>query len=248
MINIIGSSSSMDEIYQWRDKALAVPGASIHLYGKDANRKGRKMGHVTIVASSDADLHSRISLLLPSPSPAPVPGHSHPHPLISIIMGSDSDLPTLLPASQLLASTAFKIPYELTIVSAHRTPDRLVSFAREARSRGVRVIIAGAGGAAHLPGMVAALTSLPVIGVPVRSNTALDGVDALYSIVQMPRGVPVATVGINNSVNAALLAVRILGGAYLDKVESYMADKEEEVIQKVEKLEEVGWDRYVVGK
>lgn len=128
-------------------------------------------------------------------------------PLVGVIMGSESDLETMQGAIEVLR--AFGVPHEASIVSAHRTPDRLFEYARAARARGLKAIIAGAGGAAHLPGMVAALTTLPVIGVPVRSQ-ALGGLDSLLSIVQMPSGVPVATVGIGNSRNAALLAVRIL--------------------------------------
>lgn len=125
-------------------------------------------------------------------------------------MGSDSDLPVMQAACEVLKQ--FNIPYEVSIVSAHRTPDRLFAFSKQAHSRGLKVIIAGAGGAAHLPGMVAALTPLPVIGVPVKpSNHVLDGTDALMSIVMMPRGVPVATVAINNATNAGLLAARIVG-------------------------------------
>lgn len=122
-------------------------------------------------------------------------------------MGSDSDLQTMRAATEVL--TEFGVPHEVKVVSAHRTPEAMFEYARTARERGLKVIIAGAGGAAHLPGMVASLTSLPVIGVPVRT-TALNGVDSLYSIVQMPAGIPVATVAIGNSTNAALLAARIL--------------------------------------
>lgn len=128
-------------------------------------------------------------------------------PLVGIIMGSDSDLPTMQPAADALDE--FGIPYELEVVSAHRTPKRMYDYAQSARARGLRLIIAGAGGAAHLPGMVASLTPLPVIGVPVESH-ALKGMDSLLSIVQMPKGVPVATVAIGNGRNAGLLAVRIL--------------------------------------
>ncbi|MCH7905543.1 MAG: 5-(carboxyamino)imidazole ribonucleotide mutase [Armatimonadetes bacterium] len=128
-------------------------------------------------------------------------------PVVGIIMGSDSDLETMEAAEVVMKD--FEVPYELEIVSAHRTPDRMVEYAKSARSRGLRVIIAGAGGAAHLPGMVASLTSLPVIGVPVKSR-GMDGLDSLYSIVQMPRGIPVACVAIGNATNAGLLAVRIL--------------------------------------
>ncbi|MFZ4507419.1 MAG: 5-(carboxyamino)imidazole ribonucleotide mutase [Fimbriimonas sp.] len=129
-------------------------------------------------------------------------------PIVGVIMGSQSDLETMAPAIQELEQ--FDVPYEVRVVSAHRTPEAMVEYAKTARSRGLRVIIAGAGGAAHLPGMVASLTTLPVIGVPVTTR-ALGGVDSLYSIVQMPGGIPVATVAIGNSRNAALLAIRILG-------------------------------------
>ena len=155
------------------------------------------MGHITIVAESDLQLRTRLRPLLQSlpgstpeevdsyaPAfPARGPGFSDPNSLVGIIMGSDSDLPVMLPAARILDQ--FNIPYELTIVSAHRTPDRLVEYARSASARGLRSIIAGAGGAAHLPGMVAAMTALPVIGVPVKGSS-LDGVDSLHSIVQMP--------------------------------------------------------------
>ncbi|KZS90937.1 phosphoribosylaminoimidazole carboxylase [Sistotremastrum niveocremeum HHB9708] len=260
MLNIIGTSSSFSDIQALSTQALSVPGATVHLYGKSESRKGRKMGHITLVAHSDAELIANLRpLLLSSPTlssladkytpPPPAQGgHSHSSPLISIIMGSDSDLPTLLPASTILHQ--FSIPHELTIVSAHRTPARLVTFAKNAASRGVKVIIAGAGGAAHLPGMVAAECALPVIGVPVKGSV-LDGVDSLYSIVQMPRGIPVATVAINNSTNAALLAIRILSAGdprLVKKMEEYLKGLESEVMGKVEKLENVGWHNYVVKK
>lgn len=194
MFNLIGFSSSMSEIKSITDVALTIPGASVHLYGKSECRKGRKMGHITLVADSDAQLRTRLRPLLeslPSDSakeadlfaPLHSSGFSDPHPLVGVIMGSDSDLPVMLPAADILGR--FNIPHELTIVSAHRTPDRLIEYARSASARGLRTIIAGAGGAAHLPGMVAAMTALPVIGVPVKGST-LDGVDSLHSIVQMP--------------------------------------------------------------
>lgn len=130
--------------------------------------------------------------------------------LVGIIMGSISDLDTMKPAAEVLAE--FGVPHEVEVVSAHRTPERMFSYASTARERGLKVVIAGAGGAAHLPGMVASLTTLPVIGVPVTSK-ALSGIDSLYSIVQMPAGVPVATVGIGNGRNAGLLALRILSAS-----------------------------------
>ena len=197
MLNLIGHSSSMSEILATRDVALVTPGTSVHLYGKAECRKGRKMGHITVVAESDAELRARLRPLLLSlpdsapeeverwaaPPAEPGAGFSDPSPLVGIIMGSDSDLPVMLAAARILDQ--FAVPYELSIVSAHRTPDRMVQYAKSAATRGLRTIIAGAGGAAHLPGMVAAMTALPVIGVPVKGST-LDGVDSLHSIVQMP--------------------------------------------------------------
>ena len=280
MLNLIGQSSSMTQITNTINTALGVPGVSIHLYGKLECRPGRKMGHITVIADSDAQLKVRLRPLLeslPSSSPdeidlyAPMPatsgsGFSDSSPLVGVIMGSDSDLPVMLPAARILDQ--FKIPYELTIVSAHRTTDRMIEYARSASARGLRTIIAGAGGAAHLPGMVAAMTALPVIGVPVKGST-LDGVDSLHSIVQMPvsismsmqkfsfntfklqRGIPVATVAINNGTNAGLLAVRILSAgipSLIDSMEKYMKTMESEVLDKVDKLKEVGWENYQVKK
>lgn len=153
-------------------------------------------------------------------------------------MGSDSDWRVMSDASQML--TEFGVPHEVEVVSAHRTVDKLVSYGREARARGIRVIIAGAGGAAHLPGMLASLTAVPVIGVPVQLAT-LDGMDSLLSIVQMPAGIPVATVSINGAKNAGLLAARILGtsdAALGDAVESYARDLERQVEEKNRRLKD----------
>ena len=130
------------------------------------------------------------------------------HPIVGIAMGSDSDLPTMQDAADLLDE--LHIAYEIRIISAHRTPEKMIEYGKTASDRGLKVVIAGAGGAAHLPGMLAAVTTLPVIGVPVKLSQ-LDGIDSLLSIVQMPKGVPVATVAINNSKNAGLLAARIIG-------------------------------------
>ncbi|MBE7382611.1 MAG: 5-(carboxyamino)imidazole ribonucleotide mutase [Leptolyngbya sp. SIO1E4] len=166
-------------------------------------------------------------------------------PLIGIIMGSDSDLPTMQAAISLCED--FEVPHEVAIVSAHRTPERMVTYAKEAHKRGLKVIIAGAGGAAHLPGMVAALTPLPVIGVPVKSST-LNGVDSLYSIVQMPRGIPVATVAIGNAQNAGLLAIQMIGSfqpALLEKVQHYRQTLETQVLEKQRHLETVGYRQYL---
>ena len=166
------------------------------------------------------------------------PLHSSETPLVGVVMGSDSDWRVMADASQVL--TDFGIPHEVEVVSAHRTPDKLIRYGREARGRGMRAIIAGAGGAAHLPGMLASVTALPVIGVPVQLAT-LDGLDSLLSIVQMPAGIPVATVSINGAKNAGLLAARILGSAdpaLGDRVEAYAADLEVQVEEKNRRLKE----------
>lgn len=166
-------------------------------------------------------------------------------PDIGIIMGSDSDLPTMKDA--IAVCDDFGITHEVAIVSAHRTPERMVHYAQQAHQRGLKVIIAGAGGAAHLPGMVAALTPLPVIGVPVKTST-LNGVDSLYSIVQMPGGIPVATVAIGNAKNAGLLAVQILAchrPELLERVLKYRAHLAESVDQKQQRLEALGYQRYL---
>ena len=164
--------------------------------------------------------------------------HSSPAPLVGVVMGSDSDWRVMSDASQAL--TDFGVPHEVEVVSAHRTPDKLVAYGREARGRGIRVIIAGAGGAAHLPGMLASVTALPVIGVPVPLAT-LDGLDLLLSIVQMPAGIPVATVSIGGARNAGLLAVRMLGiadPAYADAIEAYARELEGVVEEKNRRLKE----------
>ena len=157
-------------------------------------------------------------------------------PVVGVIMGSDSDWRIMADASAAL--TEFGIAHEVEVVSAHRTPDKLMSYAREARGRGLKAIIAGAGGAAHLPGMVASMTALPVIGVPVQLAT-LDGLDSLLSIVQMPAGIPVATVSINGARNAGLLAARILGAgddAIADRIEQFARDLERQVEEKNARL------------
>ncbi|MGD8908402.1 MAG: 5-(carboxyamino)imidazole ribonucleotide mutase [Chromatiales bacterium] len=159
------------------------------------------------------------------------------NPRVGIIMGSDSDLPVMQEAAKVLQE--LQVSYEMTIVSAHRTPERLYEYARAARGRGLQVIIAGAGGAAHLPGMVAAISPLPVIGVPVKTST-LNGEDSLLSIVQMPPGVPVATVAINGARNAGILATQIIGAGQpelLDRVASFKQALEAMVMEKVAKLE-----------
>ena len=165
------------------------------------------------------------------------------NPLVGIIMGSDSDLPVMKEAAEILEKLG--IDYELTVVSAHRTPLRMVHYAQQAKSRKLRVIIAGAGGAAHLPGMIASLTSLPVIGVPIKSSNSIDGWDSVLSILQMPKGIPVATVALNGAANAGLLAASIIGAfdeAVAEKIFLYKKELETEVGKKIEKLKEAGWN------
>jgi 5-(carboxyamino)imidazole ribonucleotide mutase len=166
-------------------------------------------------------------------------------PVVAIVMGSDSDLPTMQGA--IAVCEEFDIPCKVAIVSAHRTPERMVEFAKQAHLRGLKVIIAGAGGAAHLPGMVAALTPLPVIGVPVPSRH-LQGIDSLYSIVQMPAGIPVATVAIGNAKNAGLLAIQILAAhepELLEQVQRYRATLAESVLEKQAHLDQLGYQQYI---
>jgi 5-(carboxyamino)imidazole ribonucleotide mutase len=165
-------------------------------------------------------------------------------PLVGIIMGSDSDLPVMEEAKRLLDE--FGVPNEITIVSAHRTPDRMVEYAKSASSKGIKVIIAGAGGSAHLPGMIAAFTPLPVIGVPIKTKN-MDGLDSLLSIAQMPPGIPVATVAVNGAKNAGLLAVGILATAdssLLQKLAQYKESMKEMVEQKANELEANATKRY----
>lgn len=150
--------------------------------------------------------------------------------LVGVIMGSSSDLPVMQPALDMLEK--FQIPFEVHVVSAHRTPERMVAYGQAAVSRGLRVIIAGAGGAAHLPGMVASLTTLPVIGVPVKSSNSIDGWDSVLSILQMPSGIPVATVALNGAANAGILATRIIGASD-ESVSARLAEYQNELKQKV---------------
>lgn len=163
-------------------------------------------------------------------------------PLVGIIMGSQSDLKIMKEAADVLDELG--VPYELTVVSAHRTPLRMVTYAAEARKRGLRVIVAGAGGAAHLPGMVASLTSLPVIGVPVKSSNSIDGWDSVLSILQMPAGVPVATVALDGARNAGILAAQIIGSA--DKLLGRRLDAFKKLLEKkitsaAKNMESKGW-------
>ena len=165
---------------------------------------------------------------------------------IAIVMGSDSDLYIMRQAADFLSD--LEIGFEITLVSAHRTPDRLFNFAKNAHLRGIKVIIAGAGGAAHLPGMVAALSPLPVIGVPIKSSNSIDGWDSILSILQMPTGVPVATVALDGAKNAGILAAQILAthnDVLLHRIIEYKKKLDEEVTTKYEKLERLGYQNYI---
>jgi phosphoribosylaminoimidazole carboxylase len=262
MINILGRNGSMEETMSEFTRLSAVPGAGPHWYGKTASRPGRKMGHVTVNGSSIVDLAQRLSSVvdLIGQDGMPTEGSNsetksgsnsiNKQVDVCVIMGSDSDLPCMIAACDILDD--FKVSYEVSIVSAHRTPERMVQYATDALDRGVKCIIAGAGGAAHLPGMVAAMTPLPVIGVPVKTS-ALSGVDSLYSIVQMPRGVPVATVAIGNAKNAGLLAVRMIAGCtrnmrLIKLLNDFRTKGREEQEAKAAKLEQLGAKAYLDGK
>jgi len=257
MLNILGGAKPNTH-EQVADAALEVPNASIHLYEKGNSRPGRKMGHITVTASSMAECEATIAPLLeltnklrmertdigaPHSQAAP---KSKPVALVGVIMGSDSDLPVLQPGLEILENS-FGIEVDVDITSAHRTPLRMDEYASKAAERGIKVIIAAAGGAAHLPGMAASHTTLPVVGVPVKGKV-FDGQDSLLSMVQMPPGVPLGVMGVNNSKNAALYAVRILA-AFDDelkqKYEKYVDDMRVEVESKAEKLTEAGWAKYL---
>lgn len=245
----------------------------LHLYGK-SSKPGRKIGHITVTSySPEVNLEELAAPLIEevdsirqgrldaasaqlrptapattSQPPAPTSSRDTKNPLVVVTMGSDSDLHVLKGAFEVLER--FRVPYDFTITSAHRTPHTMSALAKSAADRGIRVIIAAAGGAAALPGMLASETPIPVIGVPVKA-THLDGQDSLLSIVQMPRGCPVATVGINNSTNAGMLSVRILGtgdAKYRKAMADYMVSMGEEVEGKAAKLQEIGWKAYLEKK
>lgn len=249
MLNILGAATP-DSDKKVAQFALENSDASIHLYGKGDSRPGRKMGHLTITRPTLREAESAIQPLVDfvdsQKGKTPSPRSSNLSPLVAVIMGSDSDLPVLKAGLQILEK--LNIPFTTRITSAHRTPDWLRSFSKNAVNTSVRVIIGAAGGAAHLPGMCASWTTLPVIGLPVKA-THMDGWDSLVSMTQMPRGEPVATVGINNSTNAALLAVRILGARdeeIRERLRVWMEGNEKEVMRKDGELLESGWEQYLV--
>jgi len=231
MLNILGDANG--NCFPDPVAALDQPGVSVHGYGK-AVRPRRKVGHLTITGTPGGVFPTALALYPDLRAEL----NAARAPQVGIIMGSDSDLPTMRAAADILRE--LQIGYEVRIVSAHRTPERMREYARSAAQRGLQVIIAGAGGAAHLPGMVASMTDLPVIGVPVRSD-ALSGLDALYSILQMPKGIPVATVAIGNAANAGLLAARVLGASDLDiraRLTRYRTGLEKTVLDKAGSLAE----------
>mmetsp|Transcript_20447 Transcript_20447/g.56769 ORF Transcript_20447/g.56769 Transcript_20447/m.56769 type:complete len:594 (+) Transcript_20447:90-1871(+) len=248
MVNILGApSGTVEDTLRSSNAAMNMDTAVVHWYGKCGCRAGRKMGHINLTGSSYGEMDKDLSQLLdiegiPRSS---LPGGFEKSPLVGVIMGSQSDLPSMNAAIAILKK--FDVPYEVDIVSAHRTPDKLVTYSRGAADRGLRVIIAGAGGAAHLPGMVASMTPLPVVGVPVKTST-LSGVDSLYSIVQMPRGIPVATVAIGNATNAGLLAVRMLCTSRPElrqKMIDYQAELTDMVNAMSTKLSDLGSDAFL---
>lgn len=251
VVNVLGApSGTAEDTMKGINSALSIPRAVVHWYGKAGCRAGRKVGHINLTADSPGELDGRLSdlLALEGIDESVIPGDGlGKSPLVGVIMGSQSDLPTMQAAVEILKK--FDIPYEVDIVSAHRTPDKLVSYSRSAAGRGLQVIIAGAGGAAHLPGMVAAMTPLPVIGVPIKTST-LNGQDSLLSIVQMPRGIPVATVAIGNAQNAGLLAVRNLCASrplLREKMEQYQTELKEMVNDMSTKLLDLGSDKFLEG-
>ncbi|KAF3651248.1 Phosphoribosylaminoimidazole carboxylase, chloroplastic [Capsicum annuum] len=257
-------------------RALGIPGASIHWYDKPDMRRQRKMGHITIVGPSMGVAEAQLRVMLNEdtvngqPAVAPrvgiIMGSDSDLPVMKDAAKILKEFDVPAEVFTINYCTSFSISFgslpnvctmkylpknlvmmQVKIVSAHRTPEMMYSYALSARERGIQVIIAGAGGAAHLPGMVAALTPLPVIGVPVRAST-LDGLDSLLSIVQMPRGVPVATVAINSATNAGLLAVRLLGISDIKlqaRMAQYQEDRRDEVLVKGERLEKVGYEEYL---
>ncbi|ROW16263.1 hypothetical protein VPNG_01793 [Cytospora leucostoma] len=267
MINILGGAKadSHNRLVEQAEKMYGKGVAAFpHLYGKES-KPSRKIGHITLTGSGSIEeleqfaqpliqiadeirqerIQASSKALRPTEAPKTAPKAAKGTPLVLVTMGSDSDLPVLKAGIDIL--NQFGVPWTVDITSAHRTPAKMAEVAVQAASKGIKVIIAAAGGAAHLPGMIAAYTPLPVIGVPVKA-THLDGIDSLLSIVQMPRGVPTATVAINNSTNAALLAIRVLG-AFIpelhEKMVSYQAEIEQQVHDKAKLLQEIDVEAYL---
>ncbi|KAK5108508.1 hypothetical protein LTR62_008248 [Meristemomyces frigidus] len=259
MLNILGGETEDSHMKVVEEAMKLAVRPKIHLYGKGKARKGRKMGHLTVTAATMREAEEIMQPLIDfvdtqngkkvfgKSSKPQKPMTAKDTPLVAVLMGSDSDLPKLSGGLDILAQ--FKVPYTTRVTSAHRTPKAMAQFAETAADRGIEVILAAAGGAAHLPGMVAAYTSLPVIGIPIKPSLG-DGMDSVLSILNMPKGVPVATVSLNNGHNAALLAVRILGIKYpimRERYEAFMVESEKGVLAKDSRMEEVGGREYLKG-
>ena len=276
MVNLLGTGDD-NSTKTIISHILSSGHVSMHWYSKDNCKLGRKMGHFTVTGEdlteiksileiinsnndycssscSNDDLYSNynyidINKIFNNNSSNNINNNIFYDIDVSIVMGSDSDLHIMKDACIILEQ--FNIKYECTIVSAHRTPTQMYAYAQKARDKGIKVIIAGAGGAAHLPGMIASLSTLPVIGVPIKTN-AFNGNDSLLSIVQMPKGVPVATVAIDNATNAALLALRILcnnnnkkGKQLIVQMDDFMLQQENIVLEKADRLERRGYEEYL---
>ncbi|KAK8206801.1 hypothetical protein M8818_004636 [Zalaria obscura] len=255
MLNILGGASPQSAAEVAKKATEQSTALRVHMYAKGDARPGRKMGHITVLGSSMAKAEGLMKPMIDvvdevrrsrTDIPAPSSGSSEPKTkqtkaLVSILMGSYSDMPVLDAGVQILEKLG--ITYETHITSAHRTPEWMGEYVASAAPSGIKVIIAAAGGAAHLPGMAASHTYIPVIGVPVKPTIG-DGTDSLLSICNMPRGIPVATVGINNSTNAALLAARILGVAedeIAESIRDYAEGNRKEVMEKEAKMQQLGW-------
>jgi phosphoribosylaminoimidazole carboxylase len=257
MLNILGGTTP-DAHLRLAEAALDRDG-TVHLYGKGAGSPGRKMGHITVTAPSMEEAEKQMQPLVqvfnkiggkssePLESTSKLVSSDSVRPTVAVLMGSDSDLPDMSAGIQILEKLA--IPHTVRITSAHRTPELMANFAASAVTVGIKVIIAGAGGAAHLPGMVASHTTLPVIGVPIKSSF-MTGLDSILSILNMPRGVPVATVGPSNSTNAALLAARILAideSSIRTAVQDFATGNAKESLDKDTRLQELGTKEYLEG-
>ena len=192
------------------------PNYKIWYYRKSKTFPGRKIGHITYVSDHELTPEEVEIHVIRMKHTLVLKQQTSENPTVGIIMGSISDLPTMQPAINILSE--FQIPYEIKVVSAHRDPQGMLDYASNASNRGLKVIIAGAGGAAHLPGMVASKTTLPVIGVPINSTNSIQGIDSLLSICQMPGGIPVATMAVNGAKNAGLFAIRIIGPKPLQEI------------------------------
>jgi phosphoribosylaminoimidazole carboxylase len=241
-VNMLGSNSQNHDlnttlpIYSNLNKILILEDVFTHIYDKCSVSKSRKMGHINILADNKDELLDKINKVKQLISVTPSDKEHVGKPTVGIIMGSISDMEAMQGAITIMKE--FSIEYELKVISAHRTPELMLNYGKEAEGKGLLVIIAGAGGAAHLPGMIASCTNIPVIGVPIKSSNSIEGWDSILSILQMPGGVPVATVGLNNSLNAGLLAARLLKKnvqmeKYRENMKHKVANMNQELLQKI---------------